>query len=79
MARRPDIDPGGTTMAQPIQKLDARCTDPEAARTAGAAGFKPLALPALAAAVVATVRVSRKPQARVQDIPAILRKEAALG
>lgn len=66
-------------MAQPLYKLDTRRDHPavEAARTAAQAGFKPLALPALAAAVE-TARASRPSAPKVQDIPAILRKQAAI-
>jgi hypothetical protein len=66
-------------MTQPLYKLDTRRAHPatEAARAAAEAGFKPLALPALAAAVE-TARATRPMRLRVHDLPAILRKEAAI-
>ncbi len=66
-------------MAQALHKLDTRRQHPaaEAAQAAASAGFKPIAIPALAAAVE-TARRTTRPVAP-KDVPAILRKEAAFG
>ncbi|MCB5175219.1 hypothetical protein [Microvirga lenta] len=50
---------------------------PEAARLQQIPAFKPVALPALAAAVHAVRQQPRHPKS--QALPAILRKESALG
>lgn len=62
-------------MVQQAAERDARSQVPSP--SSAAPGFKPVALPALAAAVHASRPQANRP--KVQELPAILRKEAVLG
>ncbi len=64
-------------MAQALHKLDTRRQHPatQAAQAAAEAGFKPIAIPALAAAVE-TARRAAPRAAAPKDVPAILRNDA---
>jgi hypothetical protein len=70
---------GDFTMGQATQFKHALRTDREATRQKPGveAGFKPLALPALAAAVHMTRQAERRSTERA--LPAILREEALIG
>jgi hypothetical protein len=63
-------------MAQSVHPRTTRPAEP--ARADAPAGFKPVALPALAAALRLT-RSAASREARPADLPAILRKEALVG
>lgn len=62
-------------MTHQTTERDARSQVPQPSHAAP--GFKPVALPALAAAVYAARPQASRPKA--QELPAILRKEAILG